>query len=120
MRRSFNQSLLVTSWSPDKNQRYNKTGKKPHLLLESDVSFNSWLRAYCENSPQYMKDIAKDMEISMSSLGNYLYKGKLPSYSHFKLIDRHVAKHTNKRPDKVFKEVFEVWNNENKEALGGG
>lgn len=119
MRRSFNQSLLVTSWSPEKNQRYNKTGKKPQLLLECDVSFNSWLRAYCEDSPLYMKDIAKDMQISMSSLGNYLYKGKLPSYSHFMLIVRHVAHNTKQRPDKVFKEIFEVWY-EGQKALGGG
>jgi hypothetical protein len=114
MRRNFDSSLLVTSWSPAQNQSYKKTGRKPKTLTEVDVSFNRWLRNYCDESPLYMKDIASDMGISMSSLGNYLYKGKLPSYPHFMSIVRHVAQHTKTRPETVYKELFHLWNSEKK------
>lgn len=111
MRRPFNPNLLVTSWSPEKNKQYNKTGQKPTYKNEI-VSFNKWLQKYCEESDLYMRDIAQEIGISMSSLGNYLYKGKLPSFRHFMLIIDHVSEAKEQNPAEVFYSLFLSWKEE--------
>ena len=110
MRRSIDPRLLVTSWNPEKNKQYSKTGKKP--TYKNNMSFNTWLQNYCEESSLYMRDIAKSMGISISSLGNYLYKGKLPSFNHFMLIVDHVSTARHQDAKIVFNEIFDSWKEE--------
>ena len=108
MRRQINPKLLVNHWSPQKNKRFSKRGKKPKIT-DPDNSFSNFIRQYVENSPLLLQAIAQDMGISMSSLGNYLYKGKNPNYFNLMLIVHHISKHTEKTPGEILEFLYSNW-----------
>ena len=108
MRKQINPKLLVNSWSPEKNKPYSKKGKKPKIT-NPDNSFSRFIRQYVESSPLLLQAIALDMGISMSSLGNYLYKGKNPNYYNLMLIVHHIAKHTEKNPGEILEFLYTNW-----------
>jgi len=112
MRKQINPKLLVTSWSPEKNKPYSKRGKKPKIQ-EPDNSFSKFIREYVEGSDLLLENIAKDMGISMSSLGNYLYKGKNPNYYNLMLIVHHISKHTDQAPGDILEFMYNNWSSSN-------
>lgn len=110
MRKQIRQDLLVTSWDPSKNRKFSKRGIDPQIKEEAKYNcFSVFLRTYIEDSPLLIGTIAQEMDISMSSLSNYLYKGHNPNYDNLMGIIKHIANDTGKNPGELLLFLYENW-----------
>lgn len=109
-RRQIDKKVLVTKWDAKKNAPFTKRGIKPTLTQEGKSNcFSIFLRAYCEDSPLLLGEITKSMNISNSSMANYLYKGHNPSYGNLMRIVQHICKHTKRKPSDILAFLYENW-----------
>jgi predicted transcriptional regulator len=114
-RKQIDKRVLVTQWDDKKNKPFTKRGIKPTLTKEGKSNcFSIFLRAYCEDSPMLLGEITTEMNISNSSMANYLYRGFNPSYANLMQIVHIICKHTKRKPIDVLAFLYENWelNNE--------
>ena len=109
MRRQIKKTLLVSSWSPEKNKEYSKKGRKPELELGHDNAFAKFLSRYVVSSNKLRSGLCRELGISANTLSNYLYKGRLPGFYNLMSIVHRICKNTGERPEQILTDLYLEW-----------
>ena len=140
MRRKFNRRLLVSSWNPDKNDKFEQKKKKKNtgdwlseeemaltwddyvsvqpklkrVEIKNDRPFNAWFRRWYLklNIPHDL--LAARCQCSLTTIYSWLYKGGQPSARKLLFIIYIISLSSGKSPDRIFMDLFTSWRSDGK------